>query len=283
MRTVPLIYLTLILFIFQACQSKHESIIKKFDQLRSEESENYSIVYAYSTYLSTTRSIEVEEALPMILEMISYHSHTEARYCIDNLKRNGIHSWDLLALRGLCYYNELQPGLALIDLEKAIAGDPDNEKIKTLLDQVFQTDNQSHRTLYNEGLILLQREQYDSALYYMKSAAKSKNLDEYGPYIVWIEKIVEGDKMITADAESFTGYMQKSQGLASMGLFDASQRTLTEGLEKIPDNLNLILAKALVWVQAGQKETATQYLQELENRGVVIDPALKQQILQNKQ
>jgi hypothetical protein len=43
--------------------------------------------------------------------------------------------------------------------------------------------------------------------------------------------------------------------------------------------MNLILAKALVWVQAGQKDRAERYLLELEQRGLTIDPALKNRIL----
>ena len=93
---------------------------------------------------------------------------------------------------------------------------------------------------------------------------------------------MEGEKLITARPASFNGYLQKSQGQASLEQYDLAQQTLTSGLEKNPDNLNLILAKALVWVQAGQEETARQYLEELERQGLVIDPALKQRIFQHQ-
>ena len=132
-------------------------------------------------------------------------------------------------------------------------------------------------------MIRLMRKQYDSALYFMTFARSSENLEEYGRYISKIDKVVEGEKLIVANPVSFSGYMQKSQGLASMGMFDIAQKTLDKGLVNIPDNLNLILAKALVWVQAGQRETAVQYLWEQEQRGIAIDPSLKEKIIQNQQ
>lgn len=270
----------LTLVFLMSCQSRHEKIMEQFDQLRSGDSEKYPIVYAYSTYLSTATDIEEEDVIPMLLELISYDAHTEARYCIDNLKANGIFSWDLLALRGLCYYNELHPELAMIDLEKAIAGDPGNGKIKALLKQVRGRD---HESLYMNGLDRLQEEQYDSALHLINLAIEMEKRKEYETSVVWIEKVLEAEKLIEASPASYTGYLQKSQGLASLGLFKQAQKTLTGGLEKNPDNLNLILAKALVWVQAGQQETARKYLEDLEQQGLNIDPALKQRILQTQQ
>ena len=288
MRSSVLTWLTIILFFLLSCQNNHMDIRKQFAQFKSEETEHYRIAYAYATYLSTSRSIEAEEAASLILELISLGYYTEARYCVDNLLRNGIHSWDLIALRGLCYFNELQPGLARRDLERAQTGDPDNAKIKTLLDQINGNTNPvaevSDLLLSAESLIV--QKHYtasDSALYFMTFAKSLENLEEYGQYKDWIEKVLGGEDIIATHPTSFAGYIQKSKGLASMSLFDAAQRTLTRGLEKIPDNTNLILAKALVWVQAGQKETARQYLKELEQRGMTIDPSLKQQILQHHQ
>ena len=42
--------------------------------------------HEYATYLSTSRTIEVDEAISMISEMISPGYPVETRYCIDNLK-----------------------------------------------------------------------------------------------------------------------------------------------------------------------------------------------------
>ena len=89
--------------------------------------------------------------------------------------------------------------------------------------------------------------------------------------------------MIDENPGSYKGYIQMSQGLASMKLYNQAQRTLTNGLERNPDNLNLILAKALVWVQAGQQETAIRYLGELEKNGLIIDQEVKRQILHLQQ
>lgn len=318
MRSPSVIWFIPLLLFILSCRSDHDAVSKRFDQLKSEDPEQYTLVYAYSTYLSTTRSIEPEEALPLVLELISFGNYTEARYCVDNLMRNGIQSYDLLALRGLCYFNELQTELALTDLEKAHTGDPDNAKIKTLLDQVkgikdpeaevdellasagemimkqqydasdqilnaiLEQDRTSHQALYYKGLIRLQRTQYDSAHHYMSFARSSEPLEEYSRFIAWIEKVFEGERMIATNPGSFTGYIEKSQGLSSMRLFDEAHNALNRGLERNPDNLNLILAKALVWVQAGEAETAREYLSELEQRGLQIDPALKQRIFQNQ-
>ena len=270
------------LLLILSCQNNHEKIKKQFEELKSADSEQYQIAYAYATYLSTTPSIDAEEAIPMILELISYDYHTEARYCVDNLMRNGIQSWDLLALRGLCYFNELQPGLAMIDLQRARKGDPENPKIIALLNQV----KGSEKPVYTVGELLVRtetmivEEQYDSALFYMNLVLQIEKKDEYETYMAGIGKVLDAEKLIAANPGSYAGYLQKSQGLASMKKFNAAQLTLNAGLEKNPDNLNLVLAKALVWVQSGQPETASQYIEELEKLGMTIDPALKQQILQ---
>ena len=318
MRILPLIWLFSLLFILISCQDSQKKIKKELDQLQAEETDRYSVVVAYATYLSTTHSIEAGDAIPMINKMISLGYPAEARYSINNLKRNGIHSYDLLALRGLCYSNELQDGLAVLDLEKAHAGDPGNAKIKSLLDQVkgnkgpgvpleelldragamiaqkqydasesaldviLKQDNVNHRALYFKGKIRLLREQYDSALYFITFARSSENLEEYSLYISRIGKVVEGEKLIVTDPGSISGYVQKSQGLASMGMFDIAKENLDMGLVNNPGNLNLILAKALVWVQADDAETAQQYLWEQEQSGIAIDPGIKQQILQKQ-
>ena len=86
--------------------------------------------------------------------------------------------------------------------------------------------------------------------------------------------------MIVDNPGSISGYVRKSQGLASMGMFEIAQENLDNGLVNNPGNLNLILAKALVWVQAGQREMAEQYLWEQEQKGIAIDPAVKRQIFQ---
>lgn len=294
MRTHSFTWLIVFMSIMLSCQHRHEDLKKQFDQLKSSNTEPYKIAYAYATYLSTNNSIEPEEAVPMVLDLISLGYYTEARYCVDNLLENGIHSWDLLALRGLCYFNELHPEMAMADLENAHLGDPDNDKIKTLLNQVQgNTEDGSlleesngmsgHQAYYKKGISMLLNEHYDSALYFMKLAVNLEKQQEYENYIIRIPKVIKAQKMIAENPGSFNGYIQMSQGLASMNLYKQAQRTLTEGLEKNPDNLNLILAKALVWVQAGQQETAIQYLAELEKNGLIIDPQVKQQILQIQQ
>ncbi len=319
MRVPSSIWLAPALLVLLSCQNSHDRMLKQFDRLKSEETDRYNIVYAYAAYLSTTRSITPEQAIPLINEMISCGYPTEARYCIDNLERNGIHSSDLLALHGLCYQHELQPGLALADFEKALAGDPDNEKIRLLLDNakgaespgsqaekmldrarvlmaqkeygasdsvlnaILELDSTSHHAVFLKGLIRLQGEEYDSALCFMKLAYNIEDREEYRHHISMVSKVLEGEKLISGDPLSFPGYLQKSRGLASMGMFIRAQETLDRGLEKNPDQMNLILAKALVWVQAGQQETARQYLWEQERRGIVIDPSLKQKIFVNRQ
>jgi hypothetical protein len=319
MRVPTLLWLAPALVVLLSCQNSDDRVLKRLDRLRSEETDRHNIVYAYAAYLSTTRTITPEKAIPLINEMISFGYPTEARYSIDNLERNGIHSCDLLALHGLCYQHELQPGLALADFEKALAGDPGNGKIRLLLDNakgaespgsqaekmlevagvmmaqkqydasdsvlnaILALESASHRAAYLKGLIRLQKEQYDSALYFMKLANSIEDREEYRHHMAMVSRVLEGEKLISGDPLSFSGYLQKSQGLASMGMFIRAQGTLDRGLEKNPDQQSLILAKALVWVQAGQQETARQYLWEQEQRGIVIDPALKQKILANRQ
>ena len=262
MRTHSFIWLVILMFML-SCQNHHEELKKQFDQLKSSNAEPYKLAYAYATYLSTTTSIEPEEAGPMVLDLISMGYYTEARYCVDNLQEKGIFSWDLLALRGLCYFNELQPEMALADLEKAHLGDPENPKIKTVLDLVKgETQNEStleespesanDEEFYLKGILMLQGEKYDSALYYMNLAINTGPRQEYESYIPGIQKVIEAQKLIAENPGSFNGYIQMSQALSSLNLYNQAQHTLTEGLEKNPDNLNLILAKALVWVQAGR-------------------------------
>lgn len=305
--------------VFLSCQRDHGAFLKHIERLKDGNAEQYKLVYAYSIYLSTSTKIGPDQAIPLVLELISLGKYTEARYCIDNLERNGIFSDDMLALRGLCYFNELQPELALSDVEKAYAGDPVNEKIQALLDQIrgetlpapgpeelmdhavkLLEDNQPeasetflntilagdqthHRALYYKGFIRLLREEYDSALHFMTFARSAEPLEEYLLMVDGITRILEADEQIGDYPESYNGYLRKSQALASLGLFSQAQQVLSAGLDLIPGNRNLMLARALVWVQAGERETAIRYLDELEKTGMVIDPSLRQSILQPKQ
>jgi tetratricopeptide (TPR) repeat protein len=147
-----------------------------------------------------------------------------------------------------------------------------------LLDQVLLQEQANHRALYCKGVIRLHWEDYDSALYFLNFARSSEPLEKYSSFIQWTRMARTGDAAIRTNPGSYQGYIQKSQGLASMELYELAQVTLNKGLEKNPNNLNLILAKALVWVQSGQTEQAKQYLLELEQQGLVVDPALKERI-----
>ena len=287
MRTPLYIFLFPILLIFCSCEDNHEEIKKELKQLRDSDTDRYTVVYTYATYLSTTKSIKPEEAIPLISDLISMDHPTAARYCIDNLERNGIHSFDLLALRGLCYQHELQPGLARADLEVALKGDPGNEKIRTLMVMLRKQSGEAenlahHEVLFRQGMASLQQQQYDSALYFLRQAQEMEDRPEYSNFITRTENIIEGERMIQASPGSYKAYMLKSQGLSALKLFEEAQRTLDGGLITCPDNLNLILAKALVWAQEGEGEMAKQYLWEQEQRGINIDPNIKKQILQEQ-
>jgi len=287
LRTPLYIFLFPILLIFCSCEDNHEEIKKELKQLRDSDTDRYTVVYTYATYLSTTKSIKPEEAIPLISDLISMGHPTAARYCIDNLDRNGIHSFDLLALRGLCYQHELQPGLARADLEVALKGDPGNEKIRTLMVMLRKQSGEAenlahHEVLFRQGMASLQQQQYDSALYFLRQAQEMEDRPEYSNFITRTENIIEGERMIQASPGSYKAYMLKSQGLSALKLFEEAQRTLDGGLITCPDNLNLILAKALVWAQEGEGEMAKQYLWEQEQRGINIDPNIKKQILQEQ-
>lgn len=268
-----------------SCNTKHGDIRKNPEAPRAGETDSYTLVYNYAAYLSGTKSISAEEAIPFISDIISLGYYTEARYCIDNLKRNGIHSFDLLALRGLCLQHELQPELALRDLEAALRGDPGNEKIRILMNNLKREfsgleEPDPNASFFQKGVSFIEQQNYDSALYYMNKASKKEDNPEYDIYRERLEQITEGDRMILSTPGNYKAYIFKSQGLAALRLFSEAQSTLDKGLNACPENLNLILAKALVWVQQGQRETAELYLFEQEQQGIVIDPAVKQKILQ---
>ena len=287
MRCISLTWLIPTLFLLLSCESSHGDLQRQIEQLKSEDSGNYAIVYAYATFLYTNRSIEPDQAIPMINEMISSGYPAEARYSINNLKRNGIHSYDLLALRGLCYQLELQPELAMADFLTALKGDPDNDKIKTLLknargDQTMEKEQSTPEDLFQKGIACVQNQEYDAALSFMKNALEMEQVARWEGYVTQITKVMEGERMIEANPSDFRGFIQKSQGQAAMALFVPAQETLDAGLKNNEDNLNLMLAKALVWVQAGETETARQYLWEQEQRGISIDPGIKKQILQQQ-
>jgi len=281
------IYIVLfpILLFFCSCEQSNEEIKKELEQLEASGTDSYTVAYAYATYLSSTKKISPSEAIPFISKLISLGYPTSARYCIDNLERNGIWSFDLLALHGLCYQHELQPGLALADLQAALEGDPGNEKIRTLMENFRKISTEPeesapHETLFRKGLASLQNQHFDSALFFMKKARELEDLPEYSDYISRTESIIEGDQMILTSPGNYKAYLLKSQGLSALKHFEEAQRTLDTGLIACPDNLNLILAKALVWVQAGEREIAKQYLWEQEQRGIDIDPGVKKRILQ---
>ncbi len=268
-----------------SCTQNHADIMKEFKRLKESKADPYTLAYSYASYLSTSTQIKPEEAIPLINELISMAYPTAARYCIDNLERNGIRSFDLLALHGLCYQHELQPLLAGADLEAALKGDPGNEKIMTLLNNLRRqspdaSDLPMHEALFRQGLACIQQQEYDSALHFIKKAIDLGNQPEYEPFIARIENVIEGEKMIFFNPLNHKGYLVKSHGLAAMKEFGAAQITLDGGLIACPGNVNLILAKALVWVQGGNTETARQYLLEQEQQGIAIDPSVKQRILQ---
>ncbi len=308
--------LSVVAFI-SGCGTRHDEVVSQLEELKKDSQEFYPVVYATATYLATTADLTPEEAIPLVLDLISMGYHTEARYSIDNLFRNGIFSYDLMALRGLCYSNELQPELALADLERATAGDPGNEKIQALYNQVqeksspvenagillndarsrllngdtdasdqilsrlLNQDPGNHSALFMKGLIRLQKAQYDSALYYMQFARSLDEKRDYVEAVSSVEQVIKAEETIGKQPSFFSGYLQKSQGLAALGLFDEAQSAINHGLEELPDNRSLLLARALVWVQAGETETARLYIQELEQRGMVISQDLKERILQN--
>ncbi len=308
----------LVTLLLTGCGTDPKELMEQFDRLEEEPENTYGLIYATAAWLSTTGSVDPEEAIPLLNRMIALGYPAEARYSIDNLEANGIRSADLTALRGLCYQNELQPGLALAEYRKALEMDPDNEKIRTLirnvhesanteaetedllarasslleqqrydasermLDRILQQDELSHRALFMKGLIRLQNSSYDSAAYFMEFARSIEKLPEYEEYFGRIALVQEGEEMIVRNPATFRGYLQKSQGLAAMELYDEAHRQLDRGLQVLPGNVNLILAKALVWMQAGKPENARQYLWEQEQRGVKIDPALKERVLQTQ-
>jgi tetratricopeptide (TPR) repeat protein len=306
----------LALLILCSCRDAQQEMKREIERIRSQQEDPYTLVYAYAAYLSNASNIEPDEAISMVSEMIASGYPTEARYAINNLMNNGVTSHDLLALRGLCYAREFQQELALQDLEKAMEGDPGNEKIEVLLDQVkggersaqilggmtdrafqllslqkyveadsalntiLELEDTWHRALYLKALIRVHEEQYDSALFYLAYANSLSGNDQYEPSISRVNQLIEGEKEITAHPGSFNGYLAKSQAFSFLGMYEDAQETLDRGLSANPDHLNLILAKALVWVQEGKQETARQYLREQEQRGVRIDPGVKQQVLQ---
>lgn len=311
--------LILIALFITSCRPGQQKIEKRFSELGRNSEDKYPVVYAYASYLASVSRIEAEFAISLINDMLAWGYPTEARYAIDNLMRNGIGSPDLLALRGICYRQELQPGLALSDFEEAYRRDPDNPKIRSLLTEarmtgegapdpdallehgktlfqsgnlppaeeafrkVLAADQLNHEALHYMGLIRLQREQYDSARYYMEFARSSEKLPLYDRYIEQLGLVLEGEEWIRSQPAGFRGYLRKSQGLAGLGLFSAAQEVLDRGLERNPDHVNLILAKALTWVQAGEKETAALYLEEQERRGIGFDPSVRKQVLQQEQ
>ncbi|MFO7934459.1 MAG: hypothetical protein R6U78_10295 [Bacteroidales bacterium] len=297
------------------CRTGQEEMARKFEKQKENNADKYTLVYQYAVYLSTAGDVETGYAISLINEMISYGYPTEARYCIENLKRNGITSNDLLALRGLCYQHEMQYDLAMADFNAALSEDPDNPKIReliinlkasqgldltetekleragqlmdinqldeseSLLRSLLKKEPVPHEACYLSGLVKLRKEQYDSAYHFMRQATELTNKSSYSQHAGRIKTLLEGEKLIGSDPGSFRGYLQKSRGLAAMGFFDRARETLDLGLENVPDHVNLILAKALVWVQEGNQEAAQQYLLEQERRGIRIDPALKQQVL----
>jgi tetratricopeptide (TPR) repeat protein len=319
MRIIRLhIIISALAVLLYSCSASHQDFLKELEVLKANKEEVYPVVYALSAYLSTTSDITSEEAIPLILELISLKYYTEARLCIDNLETNGIHSPDLKALRGLCYFNELQPELAEAEIAGALKKDPDNEKIQTLLVQisggnpespdatdlleraadlvrskdfaqavpllqsVLTEDPAQHQALYLMGMAKMNIADLDSAQYFIQFARSSERLPEYDQALKAIDQWIQGDELINANPASYSGYLTKSQGLAALAMFDRAQETLTAGLQRNPENMNLILAKALVWVQAGEKEKAEQYLRDLEQMGLALDPSLKQRILQNE-
>ena len=302
-----------------SCQPGEKRLQRELDRARSPEMDPYAKVYAYAAYLSTAKEVAPEEAIGMINEMIASGYPMEARYSINNLMDRGISSYDLLALRGLCYLHEAHPELARRDLQEALQGDPGNRKIELLLDQaeggtnrewmlqrmwdtsmerfsagdvpaadsilstILETDPLYHRALFSKGLIRIRTAAYDSAFYYLSFAGSIEESEEYGRYIALTGRLLEGDSLTRSNPDSFRGYLIQSEALAGMGFHEQAHRVLDEGLGHQPDHLNLILAKALVWVQSGETETARQYLREQQERGIAIDPRVVNQILQPTQ
>lgn len=287
LRNFLYISLITLLLLPLSCRENQRNLKKNPEALKTGDADPYTVAYTYAVYLSTTKKIQAEEAIPLINDLISMGYPTEARYVINNLKSNGIHSYDLLALRGLCYMHELQLEKAGVDLEAALKGDPGNEKILILMNNFRKQSTEADELppfeiLIQSGMEHLQKLDYDSALYFFNAAMRMENRSEYAPLISRLENIIEGGEMILSAPGNYKAYMLKSQGLSALKLYEEAQKTLDAGLVACPENLNLILAKALVWVQEGESETARLYLWEQEQQGIVIDPGVKQNILQTQ-
>lgn len=305
----------IVFLVLAGCRTGDEAAARQFGRLKEEGADRYTLAYHRAVYLSTARDVEIGFAISLLNEMIADGYPTEARYCIDNLNRNGIRSGGLLALRGLCYQHEMQYELAMADFRAALVMDPEDPRIRelilnlkasrgleltedeilerarelmdkgrldeseSLLKALLEKSGEHHEATYCLGLVKLGKGQYDSAYRYIQLAEKTGDRPRSGEYITHIASVLEGETLIGSNPHTFSGYLKKSRGLASMGFFDRAQQVLDGGLESNPDNVNLIMAKALVWVQAGERETAEVYLLQQEQRGIRIDPGLKRQVL----
>ncbi len=308
----------IIFLVLAGCRTGEEAAARQFKKLKEEDADSYSLVYHYAVYLSTAGKVETGFAISLLNEMIAHGYPTEARYCIENMDRNGIRSGDLLAIRGLCYQHEMQYDLAMTDFRAALAMDPDDPRIRELilnlkvirglelteeealeragelmdrgrldesellLKALLEKRGDHHEASYLLGQVKLGKAQYDSAYHYMLRANEAGDRPGYSEYLAHLRYILEGEALIGSNPHTFSGYLQESRGLAAIGFFDRAQQVLDGGLALNPDNVNLILAKALVWVQADERETAEQYLLEQENRGIRIDPRLRQQVFPNQ-
>ncbi len=325
--------LLLVILLSMGCQMNQEQAARHFEKLKEDENTGrFQLVYAYAGYLSSTKNIEIDFALSLLTEMMKLGYYTEARYCIDNLRGNGILSNELLYLHGVCYLNEMQYGLGIADLEEALKAEPDSRKIKQqlidaraldesnqrkrMLDQrikehpedpalyldrakslfelnkydlsiheintMLEWDPDNHEAYFILGMNELFKGGYNSAHAHFAHAHEIKETPEYEHYLTQTSKILEGIHQIQNDPSSFKGYILKSEGLAAIGLFAAAQQVLDQGIDNIPDNANLQLAKVLVWVQSGETGKARDYLADLEQRGMRVDPKFKQQVFKEQ-
>ena len=125
-----------------SCASENDRLKQEIHALRaSGETNNISLVTAYSKYLANNPHIDEEHALPILNDMIRMEYYSETRSSISLLIFNGFMSNQISYLKGICYIHEMRYDLALTAFTTALSEYPDPEMVLNKLQQALDHKN----------------------------------------------------------------------------------------------------------------------------------------------
>jgi len=148
-------------------------------------------------------------------------------------------------------------------------------------DTVLRADSTNLQARFVKGISFLLDGKYDKALPEFEILVARTTAPDYEDYTFYYgiaQRLVDNADQLKKNPLSPAPYINVARALARISEYTNALITLDKGLSKIPDNNNLLYAKALVFLQKGDKNAARDLVYILEGKGVNVDPAVKKAV-----